>query len=227
MIDHLLGIIAPHSCCSCGYLGSILCQQCKDDIISEPFAQCVVCLKPTSVTNLCDQCRQRTGYANVWCVGTRDTQLKALLDRYKFDGVRQAGRVAAEVFDARLPVLPGSYVVVPVPTSPKHQRVRGFDHMAIIGRQLARMRDMSFSGILTTYRSDTQHFKTRQQRQKTAAQGLGVQGAVPQHVLLVDDIYTTGSTLRACADLLRHHGAQTISVAIIARQTLDESDDLW
>lgn len=227
MIDHLLEIIAPHSCCGCGYLGSILCQQCKDDIISEPFSRCAVCLKPTSVSNLCAQCRSHTGYADVWCVGVRDTQLKALLDRYKFDGVRQAARAAAELFDARLPILPSSYAVVPVPTSPRHQRIRGFDHMAMIGTRLARMRSVPFSGVLTTARSDTQHFKNRQQRQKSAAQGLGIHGPVPQNVLLIDDIYTTGSTLRACADLLRRHGALNISVAIIARQTLDVNDDLW
>lgn len=227
MIDRLLEIIAPHSCCSCGYLGAILCQQCKNDIISEPFAQCLVCLKPTSVGSLCERCRTDGCFTDAWCVGVREDGLKTLLDRYKFDGAREAGRVAATLLEAHLPLLPASLVVVPVPTASAHQRVRGFDHMAVIGTRLAHLRGLSFSEVLATDRTDTQHFKTRLQRQTATTDTFHVHRPVPEDILLVDDIYTTGSTLRACAELLRASGARRISVAVIARQTLDERGDLW
>lgn len=204
-----------------------MCVQCKNDIVSEPFVQCLVCLKLTSVSNLCTRCRTDTGMTEAWCVGVRDDGLKSLLDRYKFDGARQAGQTAVDLLDARLPLLSASCVIMPVPTAPAHRRVRGFDHMAIIGKQLARRRSLAYSEVLATDRTDTQHFKTRRERQVAITGRFHMRRPVPKEVLLIDDIYTTGSTLQACVALLRANGALSVSVAIIARQTLDESDDLW
>jgi predicted amidophosphoribosyltransferase len=53
-----------------------------------------------------------------------------------------------------------------------------------------------------------------------ASKGLRVKKNVPEKVLLVDDIYTTGATLQACTEILRTAGAQRVYVAVLARQTL-------
>jgi ComF family protein len=227
MIEALLAYIAPHSCCSCGNLGTVLCQICKNDIVSDPFSCCLLCLGPTMDGDLCKKCQTTTGISGGWCVGTRQGHLKALLDRYKFDSARQAGRLCGELLSEQLPEFPESFTVVPVPTSPAHQRTRGFDHTALVARRFAELRQLPYQQALTRVDSGTQHFKTRTERLQTAARGLGVRGNVPETVLLVDDIYTTGATLMACAGKLREHGVKQLFVAVIARQVLDEGNDLW
>lgn len=218
MIDTLLSPFAPHSCCSCGYVGSILCEVCKNDIISEPYALCLVCSRPTVNDNICDRCHKTWGISGGWSVGERNGQLKDLLDQYKFHSALQAGQVCAELLHERLPLLPLDVVVIPVPTVPSHRRVRGFDHIAVIVRALARKRRMKVAPVLHRSGGGTQHFKTRAERLKTAAEGLDVRGYVPETVLLVDDICTTGATLQACVKKLREHGAKQVFIAIIAKQ---------
>jgi ComF family protein len=177
--------------------------------------------------NLCQKCQTSTGLSGGWCVGTRQGHLKALLDRYKFDSARQAGRFCGELLDEQLPALPSDITIVPVPTSPAHQRTRGFDHTELFARRFAELRQLSYRQVLKRVDSGTQHFKTRTERLKTATHGLEVHGSIPETVLLVDDIYTTGATLMACAQKLQEHGVKRLFVAIIARQVLDEGDDLW
>lgn len=222
MFDSLMSIVAPHSCSGCSIVGSLLCDYCKNDIISEPFSRCLVCLKPTSGSDMCERCKSQTHISDGWCVGAREGALKALLDLYKFDAAREGATTCAELLDSVLPLLARDTVIVPVPTAPGRIRVRGFDHTARIARALAKQRGLQTASPLRRLSGDVQHFKKRAERLKTAANSLEVNGTVPASVLLIDDIYTTGATIQACVDKLRSGGAQTIYVAIIARQTLDE-----
>lgn len=221
MIDSLLAIFAPHSCSGCGNVGSILCDYCKNDIVSEPFARCMVCLQPTVHDDVCHPCKTSQGISAGWCVGVRESALKALLDQYKFNSARDAGTICVELLDITLPVLPTDLTIVPVPTVPSHVRVRGFDHTALIAKRLARRRNLPYARLLSRSSGDTQHFKTRAERLRTAADSLSVKSSPPSSVLLLDDIYTTGATLQACVQKLHKAGATDIYVAIIARQTLD------
>jgi competence protein ComFC len=222
MFEPILSFIAPHSCCSCGFLGAILCQSCKNDIISDPFSRCLVCLNPTMDGDLCLRCRTASGIDAGWCIGTREQQLKVLLDRYKFDSARQAGVVCAELLDEQLPLLPDNLVVVAVPTSPAHRRQRGFDHTKLIAWQFAKRRKLPYRQALSRVDTSTQHFKNRSERFKTASSGLRVSSNLPETVLLIDDIYTTGATMSACVRALRENGVKQLFVAVIARQVLDE-----
>jgi ComF family protein len=222
MIDRLLSVFAPHPCCGCGNVGSLLCPQCKYDIVSEPYSQCVICERPTSVAALCADCQSSSVFEAMWCTGARTGALQSLIDRYKFDSAREAARHAAELLDSVVPVLPQETVIVPVPTSPAHQRSRGFDHTALIAREFARLRRLPYCRVLERHGSETQHFLSRQARTQVAAQ-LRLTGPVPATVLLLDDIYTTGATMTACGQILRGGGCEALCGAIIARQTLDET----
>lgn len=226
MIDRLLSTIAPHSCCGCGFVGQILCDLCKNDIISDPFSRCIDCLHPAVQGNLCISCRSKGYFDAGWCVGARSDTLKKLLETYKFSATRGASAVCAELLSSQLPVLPSTCTIVPVPTASAHQRVRGFGHMELAARRLAKERSLPFSLVLQRTDNETQHFKHRKERLQLSAKSFRAIKESPGVILLVDDIYTTGATLRACAQVLRSHGAKQVFAAIIARQVLDEVDDL-
>lgn len=227
MIDKLLAFVAPHSCCGCGEVGSELCEGCRYNIISEGFAGCVGCLRPTRGDNLCANCTDLKAEA-VWCVGLRQAELKALLDTYKFTSVRSASRPLAQLLDAVLPPLPEGIVVTVVPSASAHSRERGFDHLERIGRELAELRGVPFLPLLRRKTGGTQHFKTKKERLDAAREAYELLATrVPDKVLLVDDILTTGATMRVALNLLSDAGVETLYGAIIARQPLDESSDLW
>lgn len=177
--------------------------------------------------NLCSDCRDYP-FDALWCAGWRKAELKALLDRYKFEAVRSASSPLAELIDLVLPALPPETVVAVVPTSSSHRRERGFDHMERVARAFAKRRELTFSPLIKRTSNGTQHFRSKRERLVVAEGTFELAAAsLPATVLLVDDILTTGITLRTNARLLREAGVETLYGAIIARQPLDVSADLW
>jgi ComF family protein len=219
MIDRLLAIIAPHRCYGCGDEGAILCDCCKNDIFETPFTTCVVCREPTAQDNLCS--RHTLPYTRLWCVAKREGVLEAVIDGYKFRRVRAAADVLAELLDTSLPDLGPNVVVVPVPTAPRNVRIRGYDHMVLVARALAKRRGWRVSPLLKRQTNATQHFaKTAVVRRKQAKHFFVVHGTIAPDVpyLVIDDIFTTGSTIEAAADCLKRAGAAEVWIGVIARQ---------
>lgn len=222
MIDKLLSIVAPHRCSSCGEIGAIFCESCKQDIISEPSTGCVLCAKPSGQRGLCGPCARRTRIFQAWCAGERRDGLKRLIDAYKFDSSRAAASVCAELLNELVPQLPSNTAVVSIPSASRTVRARGFDHMARIANRFAKMRGMQRTYPLVRASSATLHFLPRSERIKLGPSLFRLSNEpVPEIILLLDDIVTTGTTLSAAANLLRDAGAKTIYAATLARQPDD------
>lgn len=190
------------------------------------------CLKPcvgssSGAGNLCR--RHRLPYADAWCVAGRSGVLAKVIDEYKFRRVRAADVVLAALLAAVLPdelaITGGSesarVIIVPVPTTPQNERIRGYDHMKRIARRLGAQKKWRVSPLLRRQNNITQHFaKTAEARRAQAKTFFGVRGEIDSEAtyLVIDDIYTTGSTLEAAAKCLRDASAARVVVAILARQ---------
>lgn len=219
MLDRLFSIIAPHHCCGCGQSGDLLCSCCKNDILDEGFLQCVFCNNIVANSSLCSA--HTLPYVDVWCVGWREGTLASVIDSYKFKGQRGAAKPLAELLASLLPELPTDTVIVPIATTPKNIRIRGYDHMRLIARQLSRLRGWSAKDVLVRQNNITQHFtksaKVRREQAKTFFKTRQPLDAETPY-LLIDDIYTTGSTIEAAAQCLREAGAEKVYVAVLSRQ---------
>lgn len=219
MIDKLLNVILPHRCCSCGEIGALLCESCKIHILEEPFLGCILCGCPCGRTGLCQKCAQVLPCEQAWCVGERSGALKKLLDAYKFSSSRSGAKEIVSLLDDVLPVLPTEMVVVGVPTVSSTVRIRGFDHVGLIVRGLATKRGLNIARPLVRLSSATLHFLSRKQRLKLESSLFGLSGeGIPSDILLIDDIVTTGTTLRASVKLLKSAGVKRVYVAVVARQ---------
>ena len=220
MIDSLLGTLAPHHCFGCGKTGSVLCQDCKNNISTDEFAGCIVCRRPAR-SGVCSSCK--TSYEKAWCVGERDDVLQALIDAYKFARVKSTARTLASLLDVMLPVLPKDAVVVAVPTISKHIRQRGYDHIALVAKEFARKRKQRFETPLRRVNKASQRELTRRDRFKEAERAFRCRSTLEDvPYLLIDDVVTTGATIQYCSQALMDVGAQNVWVAVIARQPLDK-----
>lgn len=218
MIDTLLSTVAPHICSGCQEYGTVLCKSCINDIISEDFGRCIWCLRPTAAMHQCGTCSRTIKTAGAWVAGERTEVLKRVLNDYKFEAKREAASVLASLLDAIVPLLPARTVVSWVPTAPAHIRQRGFDHAARLARACAKVRGLPCRPLLIRQRSESQHTLGRAARAKAASQAFRLKHhEIPPHILFIDDILTTGETMRACVKLLRDAGAE-VSVAVVARQ---------
>jgi competence protein ComFC len=222
MIEALMQIVAPHLCFGCGKTGTTVCDNCKYHITSEPFTGCILCGK-ISQLGICAQ--HDTPICKAWVVSERRDILKTTIHAYKFKYVKAAAQPLADMLDTSLPYLPSNTIVVPIPTSPAHIRERGFDHIHRVARLLAKQRAMPVSLALTKSSSITQHRLNKNDRQREAKSAFIINEAVSidtnTPVLLLDDVITTGSTIKSAAQVLSNAGVKTIFVAALAYQPLD------
>jgi ComF family protein len=221
MLDRLLDVFAPHICCSCGRQNALLCEYCHYDIVSEAFHRCIVCLKPTVDTNLCSRCRPAAVYDDAWCVNERSDGLKELIDRYKFDRARAGAAILASLLDEAMPQLPTDTVVTYIPDIASHRRQRGYDHMALVAKLLARRRSYPCRPLLVRETSLSQRGASKVERAKRQAGAFRVDETIDSPTLLIDDIYTTGATINAGAAAIRAVSGQPLFVAVVARQPFD------
>ncbi len=222
MIDDFLATIAPHYCCWCGKTGSLLCDNCKYDIESEPFESCIICGNVAlSIRGICNSCN--SSYTRAWCAGERKDSLQRLIGLYKFERSYAGYKPLVDLLDHALPSLPAGTIIVPVPTVSSHIRERGYDHMLLIAKHLAKRRQLRlFTGLQrrTATKQREAGRALRRRQAKEAFISSPVPDAKPIH-LLIDDVVTTGATLEFAARALLAAGAREVWVASISRQPLD------
>jgi ComF family protein len=113
-------------------------------------------------------------------------------------------------------------VIVPVPLHQSRLRAREFNQSLLIADRVGRhlMRPVSTNDLVRVTATEPQTALSRSQRLCNLRRAFHVRNAVPfagRHVLLVDDVFTTGTTLNECAKALRTAGAESISALTLAR----------
>lgn len=221
MFDHLIAPIAPHPCCGCGKIGALLCDNCNYNISSDAFYGCILCGASAGLKGVCESCAPP--FSRAWCVGERSGELKKLIDDFKFERVRAAHKPLARLLCEQIGQLPEDAVVVPVPTVAAHVRQRGYDHALLLARAVAKYQGAPLKRLLVRSTASRQRGATKTERDRQASRAFKARGTVePGRVyVIVDDITTTGATLRHAARVLRGAGANEVWVAAVARQPLD------
>jgi len=112
--------------------------------------------------------------------------------------------------------------LVAVPAHPRRRRARGFDPAELIAAALARRSGLPLASALRRGGGASRQLgATRTARRAAAGLDFRARGPAPEHVVLVDDVHTTGATLGACAEALRKAGCRHITAITWAR-TLDD-----
>ncbi len=220
IVERVLQIVAPHPCSGCGKVGTILCDDCKNDIIHEPFMGCLLCGAPQR-GGICDD--HHSPITRAFITGQRIDALETCINRLKFHNLKAATGLLAELLDESLPQLPENLIIVPIPTVRSHVRQRGYDQVELLAKHLSKRRKLSIVHTLSRRTTTTQHTVGRNQRKTQASHAFTLRETTHlagRTVLLLDDVVTTGSTLEAAATLLKNAGA-IVWVAALAYQPLD------
>lgn len=222
--ERAISIIAPHHCILCGNECNIVCDACFFDVFDEPYEVCYLCNAETSDSQVCRICQPRTSLEHVWMAGAYDGARRSLIKAYKFGRKRAAYRPIARGMAAILPYF-DDIVVVPIPTASRHVRVRGYDHALLLAEAIAAEKNWELVVVLRRRHNKRQVGTSRSQRFSQAHDAYEVkrpeliQG---KHVLLVDDVTTSGATLQAAAALLTEAGAANIDAVVAAKHALKD-----
>lgn len=221
IIDRALGLIAPHVCIRCGAEGSVLCQECAESEL--PFVLtgiCFLCGKLSADFKTCQKCATKNVPEHVWVSVRYDELAKKLVTVYKFEYMRSAATIMARYMDDTLPYFAEPPLLAFVPTVPGHIRERGFDHAALLAKELCRLRGWHYGPVLVRQNNGQQHGATKIARQAQVKGAFRVKDAAMvagEHVLLLDDVTTTGATLSECAKVLKAAGAAHVDAVVFAR----------
>ena len=230
-------LLYPPACVGCETPlshGEYLCAPCAEAVprIEPPF--CAVCSRhfegeiPADVPLVCRDCRAQD-FAFACAVSARRHVKLAqdLVVRFKYGHEYYLRRSLTdwltEAFhdDPRLRVQPAD-ALVPVPLHPRRERERTFNQAAVLARLLGRRIGLLVLPALRRVRfTETQTALTRAQRLENLRGAFACARRHPvigAHLLLIDDVFTTGSTVDECARVLRRAGAASVRVLTVTRR---------
>jgi ComF family protein len=226
----LLDLILPRACAGCGALlreptAVGLCARCMLGIIPivPPFCSC--CALPYATAggenHLCERClRDPPPFTTVHAVGLFDEELRQLIHSFKYDGRFQLDQALGRLLVQVLPAVGTFDLLVPVPLHPSRLRERSYNQALLLARILARRTGKKvLPRLLRRIRATPpQQGLTAEARRRNLQGAFALQGELAgERVLLVDDVLTTGATVRECSRVLLDGGAADVRVAVLAR----------
>ena len=215
MLEQLIAWYAPHTCLGCGTEGALLCAACVHAI--EPVAdRCYRCHQLAARGRTCVACQRHSALYSVRAATTYAGSAKQLIGRLKFGGAQAAADGMARAMAALLP--DEDVLLVYLPTASSRIRRRGYDQAKLITRHLLRYTGKRSLACLARHGQQRQVGATREQRLKQLRESFTVIRPVTgAHIVLIDDVTTTGASLEAAAAALKVAGAVRIEAVVFAR----------
>ena len=219
MIEKLLEILAPHECLGCGHEGLLLCDNCASRLPAA-IARCYRCRRSTAEFRTCANCKAsplRTVRAAVRYED--DGLVKALIHRFKFERAQAAAHDIAPLL--QLPSdISRERIVVHVPTATSRVRQRGYDQAKLIARGVAARHGVMHVSALARIGQQRQvgaSGSARRHQLQTAFRVTRPLLVAGKHVILIDDVLTSGATLEAAALTLKQAGAWRVEATVFAQ----------
>jgi ComF family protein len=223
LLDHILNLLLPITCCVCSaqvqkrrWGGA--CPDCWSSLIPLEPPFCSQCGEPfPAIEGLCGFClRGEHAFDFARSALLFTNTLREIIHHLKYADRVSLARPLGDILRQCLERenFAGDYVV-PVPLHRARERTRGFNQAELIAARLGR--PMSMRLLRRKKNTASQTGLTRSQRQHNLAAAFEVRGEIRGSVILVDDVYTTGSTMNEAARTLKRAGAQRVEVLTVAR----------
>jgi competence protein ComFC len=223
-----IDLLLPEVCPACGAPASGLCAPCDQNLVRRPAAACVRCGEAVLVG--VDSCggehRELRGLAHHVAPWRFAGTGGALVRRFKLDGNagagRWLGRAMADAWRRQVGRAWRRAVVVPVPLHAARRRRRGFDQAAWLAHEVGRRLDLEVAvAALRRTRATLPQGDPRVLSRATNVEGAfaprWIGAVVERDVVLIDDVLTSGATLRQCATVLRSVGAKRVAALTACR----------
>lgn len=216
ILEALTILFAPDDCLSCSREGSLLCDSCFRFVPPLPY-RCLICAVVTDSSAICNACLAHQPYEGLQVATHYSGLAKLLVASLKFRGNRSAGRIMAQMLVSGTR-LNESTIIAHMPATTAHVRQRGFDQAAVIAKHIVRINGGSFASVLRRSGSRHQFGSDRSTRLKQLATTLRVTGNMSgKRIVLVDDVVTTGASLRAATEVLLAAGAERVDCLVFAQ----------
>ena len=222
-LDNFLHLFFPHNCEGCG-----------TDTISDAHFLCAKCLHRLPETHFFSSPANPieklfygrlpvTHAATAWYF-TKDSLLQHLLIQLKYKGNKEAGYFLGRMMGYLLMKADRFHdidVLVPLPLNEKKAYIRGYNQAALICKGIAEIWHLPVleNAVMRTKFTETQTHQNRTSRWQNM-EGVFAVTDIPalqnKHILLIDDVITTGATLEACGSVILGVEGVVLSIAAAA-----------
>ena len=207
ILEIILNILFPEKCAVCGKPGESICLNCYNK------------LKKFEINN---------NYKDIFFLYKYQGIIRSLILGYKFKDKSYLYKTFSKCMlkNKNMCNFLKSYdIIIPVPLHKKRKMERGYNQSALIARDLAKNLKLKYYDILikntNTKPQSSKKFKERKESvvgiYEIKNKGL-VKG---KSVVIFDDIYTTGSTLKECKKVLLKYGAKRVGLLALAKDYID------
>ena len=220
--NRTLALLLPARCVGCGALGGYLCADCSCRMVRLQPPLCAGCAMP-GWEGVCPACRLQPLALDGVVVslvysGVAQKAVHALKYRNRRALAPRMAMVMAQALERSSPT---ADALVPVPLHARRLRRRGYNQSALLASEVGRLRSIPVwnAALRRVYEGRPQvTLSGRESRWANVAYAFeGTALATGKDLVLVDDVMTTGSTLRAAANALLKAGARSVTALVFAR----------
>lgn len=228
----LLDFLFPRRCLGCGKWGEYFCSQCLNLILLGPQRICPLCNKPAIGGLTHPSCSRPWGLNGLTSIFSYRGLMRKAIKKLKYHFVSDLAQDLVELFlsfcgedkfFSRFCQKENVYFL-PVPLHPRRKRWRGFNQAELLGEMIASNLGLTFlpDVLVRVKNTKPQTELEKEERKKNIRDAfrinLNSQLITPNSkLILFDDVWTTGSTLRECGQVLKRAGAKEVWGLTLAR----------
>ncbi len=200
-LEKILNFFFPNECAVCGKIvspSSLICERCESEIFSSGPS-----VKP-----------EKLGCCDVHYFSTYSGKLRELILSYK-RGRWRLHKILSELFLKLFDYYPPYPVLTYVPATLSSLEERGFDHMEMIAKNLSKRYGFVLKRALIPMKDERQYGKSARDRKSLS--GKYRSDCRSKEITLIDDVYTTGATVKNAVSALKMSGVENVKVYVLAK----------
>ncbi len=224
---NILDLLFPKFCVGCRRVGAYICKFCFDKIVFNQ-SSCPICRRMSLGGKTHPYCQTRYGLDGLICPTLFGPITRDLIHQLKYRLVSDLTKCIADLFftwpatnEQLTNLISENTVLVPVPLHQKREKWRGFNQSQIIAGELSRRTGIKvFELLVRLVNTRPQVELSGKSRVKNVAGVFAIRNGIglkDKTCLLVDDLLTTGSTMRECAKVLKKAGARRVWAMAVVR----------
>ncbi|RLD89611.1 MAG: ComF family protein [Bacteroidetes bacterium] len=222
-LNGIVHLFFPRTCQACGHVlyhqEEVICTKCLYHLPKTNFH-----FHESNPVSRTFWGRVELNAATSYLFFNKQGKTQRLMHNLKYRGKKQVGLYLGEKFGKELlksDLFKTVQVIIPVPMHPKKQQKRGYNQSTLIaeGMALAMNAEVQIDNLIKVLNTTSQTKKSRYKRWENVKNVFQVRNEAllkNKHLLIVDDVITTGATIEACAHRLERIEGVTISVASLA-----------
>jgi ComF family protein len=232
----LSDLLFPRFCLNCRKEGENLCQDCLSLIDLNQNSFCPFCRPPKIVfdARTCPSCRKNRKLTGLFSATSyHNFTIKKLISQFKYQPfVRELGKTLASLIIQHFQMLEykppffrdkSLFVLTPVPLHKKRLKWRGFNHAQEIARHVSDFYKIPLvNDVLLKIKETKAQIELPAKEREANVRGVfscpNSMTIKNKKILLLDDFFTTGSTMEECARVLKEAGAREVWGVVVARE---------